>query len=234
MDEPQSYLFRVFRASERLNREEILGLLERRPGGALLDCGCGDGAFTAELAARSEARPHGIEAVPARARAAIARGVRAAVADLNAPFPFAAASFHVVHANQVIEHLRSTDHFLREVRRVLRPDGVALLSTNNLASWHNVVSLALGFQPPPAHVSSEVLVGNPLDPLHGQTIDHPEDSHLRLFSGRALAELCRHHGLRVETLKTVAYYPLPPRLARWATRLDRRHGAFLVARLAAA
>jgi SAM-dependent methyltransferase len=234
MEEPQSYLFRVFRATERLNREEILALLDERPGGALLDCGCGDGGFTRELADRGRMRPHGIEAVPGRARAATARGVRVAVADLNARFPWATGSFDLVHANQVIEHLRSTDHFLREVRRVLRPDGVALLSTNNLASWHNVVSLALGFQPPPAHVSSEVLVGNPLDPLCGQRIDHPEDSHLRLFSGRALAELCRHHGFRVEKLRTVGFYPLPPRLARWATRLDRRHGAFLVAKLAAA
>jgi SAM-dependent methyltransferase len=151
--------------------------------------------------------------------------------DLNAPLPYADASFDIVHANQLIEHLHATDPFLREVRRLLRPRGIALLSTNNLASWHNVFSLVLGMQPTPAHVSSEVIVGNRFDPLRGQPIAAGEDSHLRLFSFQGLAELCEHHGFEVIRLWTAGYYPLPPGLARFASRLDRRHGAFLIAKL---
>ena len=40
--EPKSYLYRVFRDTELLNKQTILGLLDPRPGGKLLDCGCGD------------------------------------------------------------------------------------------------------------------------------------------------------------------------------------------------
>jgi methionine biosynthesis protein MetW len=227
------YLYRVYRATERLNKRTILEIVDRRPGGVLLDCGCGDGSFTAELAERAGmAEAHGIEALPDRVAAATARGVRVARADLNGRLPYPDAAFDVVHANQVIEHLHATDGFLREVRRILKPDGRALLSTNNLASWHNVASLALGMQPPPMHVSSEVIVGNLFDPLRNSAIAAGEDSHLRLFSYQGLKELCLHHGFRVEALRTAGYYPLPPALARLAARLDRRHGAFLIAKLA--
>ena len=44
---------------------------------------------------------------------------------------------------------------------MLAPGGLACLSTNNLASWHNIVSLGLGYQPTPMHVSEKVVVGNP-------------------------------------------------------------------------
>jgi len=129
--------------------------------------------------------------------------------------------------------VRRTDGLLAEVRRVLAPGGLACISTNNLASWHNVASLALGWQPMPIHVSDEVIVGNPLNPERGEP--HAAGrTHLRLFTGRALEELCAHHGLERISLRTAGYYPLPPRLARLATRLDSLHGAFLVGTFRAA
>jgi methionine biosynthesis protein MetW len=229
----ESFLYRVFRDTELLNKRTILDLLEPRPGGTMLDCGCGDGSFTAELAARSQVGTvHGIEAVDARVRAAEARGIHVAQVDLNARFPYDDGAFDIVHANQLIEHLHSTDGFLREIRRVVKSDGLVVLSTNNLASWHNVVSLVLGMQPPPCNVSSEVVIGNRFDPLRGNKIPNREDSHLRIFSFRALKELCEHHGFRTLDLRTAGYYPLPVGLARIATRLDRWHGAFLIIKLA--
>jgi methionine biosynthesis protein MetW len=229
----ESFLYRVFRDTELLNKRTILDLLDPRPGGTMLDCGCGDGSFTAELAARAQVGTiHGIEAVDARVRAAEARGIHIAQVDLNARFPYDDSSFDIVHANQLIEHLHSTDSFLREIRRVVKPDGLVVLSTNNLASWHNVISLVLGMQPPPCNVSSEVVIGNRFDPLRGNAIPNREDSHLRIFSFQALKELCEHHGFRTLDLRTAGYYPLPVGLAKVFTRLDRRHGAFLIIKLA--
>ena len=37
------------------------------------------------------------------------------------------------------------------------------------------------------------------------------------------------HGLELVELRTAGYYPLPPRLGRVMARIDRLHGAFLVA-----
>jgi SAM-dependent methyltransferase len=201
----------------------------------LLDCGCGDGEFTRALADRAQvAEAWGVETVEHRALAAAARGIRIARVDLNERLPFDDGTFDVVHANQLLEHLHGTDDFLREIRRLLKPGGYALLSTNNLASWHNVISLALGMQPPPMHVSSEVIVGNALDPYRNTRFGSKEDSHLRIFSFQALADLCRHHGFRVDVLRTAGYYPFPPAVARALSAIDRRHGVFLIARMARA
>jgi methionine biosynthesis protein MetW len=228
------YLTGVFRGTEALNREAILEELVGVHAGTLLDCGCGDGSFTAQLAKQvNSVSTYGVEWDGSRVEEASRRGVIAALADLNAGLPFRDASFDVVHSNQVIEHLQATDLFLRETRRVLKPGGLAVLSTNNLASWHNILSLVMGMQPPPMHISNEVIAGNAFDPLRGSRHPTEGDSHLRIFSFKALREICEYHGFDVEVLRSVGYYPMGPRLARLATRVDRWHGAFLVARMRA-
>lgn len=233
MNGASAYLARVFRATEEANRRALLAALPELPGAALLDVGTHRGELTSRIARRLGAtRVSGVEFIPAYAAAARARGIEVAEADLEEGLPFPDGAFDVVSANQVIEHVRGTDRLLAEIRRVLREDGVACISTNNLASWHNVVSLTLGYQPPPAHVSDEVIVGNPLNPEDGEAHEDRGRTHLRLFTGRALEELARAHGLQpAAPLRTVGYYPLPPRPASVAARLDPRHGAFLLALL---
>lgn len=227
-----SYLERVFRATEEENRRAILDALPFALGGTLLDLGTHEGAFTTRVADRVAAEEtFGLELLERHAERARAQGINVTCADLDEGFPFESDRFDVVHANQVIEHVRRTDAFLTEIRRVLAPRGVACISTNNLASWHNVLSLALGLQPAPMHVSDEVVVGNPINPEQGKRHADEGRVHLRLFTGRALSELCEHHGLRPVALRTAGYYPLPPVLARRALKLDPTHGAFLVALL---
>jgi hypothetical protein len=78
------------------------------------------------------------------------------------------------------------------------------------------------------HVSDETILGNPLNPLHGRPHADRGRSHLRLFTARALTELCAHHGLELVSMTTAGYYPLPPRVARLARRIDPTHAAFLI------
>lgn len=223
-------LGRVFEATLAENRRAILRLLPRDLGGELLEIGPGDGAFTARVAAHTGAeRIVAVELRPERAQAARARGIETVVADVEAGLAFADGRFRLVHANQVIEHIRATDGFLREVHRVLEPGGLACISTNNLASWHNVLSLACGWQPMPAHVSDEVIVGNPANPYDRTPHGDPGLAHVRLFAPRALRDLCEHHGLDVLAVRAAGYYPLPPLIARAAVRVDPRHSAFMIA-----
>jgi SAM-dependent methyltransferase len=154
--------------------------------------------------------------------------VAVAVASLDRPLPIAGRAFDLVHANQVIEHLRHTDLFLAEAARVAKPGGLVILSTNNLASWHNIFSLLLGYQPHPSHVSDYLHVGNPLNPRHRLPHADEGQTHLRIFTGRALVELAGYHGLEPVVLTTSGYYPFPPFLARPLARLDPRHAAFLI------
>ena len=228
--DPMGYLRRVFEATEEENRRAILDTVVPRPGARLLDLGCADGVVTLRIAERVGAGElHGVELVPELAERARAAGIAVTEADLGERLPFDDASFDVIHSNQVIEHLRGTDHFMREIRRVLRPDGYAIVSTNNLASWHNVGALVLGHQPTPCHVSDERIVGNPLNFVDGAP-GAVGQMHLRIFTGRALAELAALHGLNAEVQRTAGYYPFPSWLARRLTRLDPLHGAFLVQR----
>lgn len=225
-------LRRLYHATEALNKETLLRLTRPCAGGRLLDCGCGDGSFTRALADRAQVEEvHGIEAQEDRVSAAEARGIIVSQVDLNKRLPFDDGFFDIVHSNQLIEHLSNTDFFLREIHRLLKPSGYALISTNNLASWHNLLSLALGMQPPPMHVSNEVIVGNWLDPFRGHRFDASEDTHLRIFSFQALKDLSLYHQFRLEAIRSTGYYPFPPFLARIFTRLDPRHGVYLIARL---
>jgi SAM-dependent methyltransferase len=223
------YLSRLFHASEEANRRAILRALPAGRGGVLLDLGTHRADFTLRVADRLGAdRTAGIELIERHAAVARQRGVDVTAGDLDEGLPFDSESFDVVHANQVLEHVRRTDVFMREVRRVLKPDGLACISTNNLSSWHNVVSLGLGMQPMPMHVSDEIIVGNPLNPEHRSEHRDAGRTHLRLFTARALSELAGYHGLALESMNAVGYYPLPPMLARAAARVDPRHAAVLV------
>lgn len=47
----------------------------------------------------------------------------------------------------MIERLADTDVFVADLGRVLAPGGYAVVSTENLAGWHNVFALVLGWQP---------------------------------------------------------------------------------------
>lgn len=70
------------------------------------------------------------------------RGNPDAFADGQA-LPFRDGTFDFVIATEVIEHVRYPYKLLREIRRVLKPSGRALLSTPNVAIPVNRVALAL-------------------------------------------------------------------------------------------
>ena len=104
---------------------------ELRTGGVLLDVGCGPGTITVDLARRLvPGRVVGIDAsseiVGRAAGLATDEGVHNArfqVGDVYA-LDFPDASFDIVHAHQVMQHLARPVAAMAEIRRVLRPGGV--------------------------------------------------------------------------------------------------------------
>ncbi len=208
----------------RQNMDNILALAREPAVTSLLDLGCDAGGRTAWLGERLGVTDlHGVEIVDERADLARARGIEVTAADLNGPLPHPDGAFDLVVSNQVIEHLYDTDAFVSEAYRVLRPGGVAVVSTENLASWHNIGSLLLGWQPfSLTNISPlSAAVGNPLGVHRGETGEYR--GHLRILSHRGLRELFALHGFDVEAVLGAGYYPLPRGLAR----LDPRHAAFL-------
>lgn len=118
--------------SRDLKAAKIASLLDVRPGGAprrMLEIGCGSGGISRYF---GTAGPMGWDVT-----AVDVEDVRLAregyafrlVEDVRLPFPD--GGFDVVLSNHVIEHVgddRAQALHLQEVRRVLRPDGVAYLA----------------------------------------------------------------------------------------------------------
>jgi SAM-dependent methyltransferase len=105
-------------------------------GAAVLDAGCGTGYGTAELADAATVTATDIsEEALAYASANFSRpGVRFVNAPCEA-LPFGEATFDLITAFEVIEHLGRWPDLLTEARRVLTPAGVLLVSTPNKAYY---------------------------------------------------------------------------------------------------
>lgn len=100
-------------------------------GKSVLDAGCGEGYGT-DLVAAVAAEAIGVDYEEPVIRRAQERYPRARFQTANlVSLPFEDERFDVVVSMQVIEHLHSPQEFLTECRRVLRPDGVLLISTPN-------------------------------------------------------------------------------------------------------
>lgn len=110
--------------------------------GDLLEVGCGEGRGIRQVlpGVRSYSAIDKIESAIASLRKKFPEAHLAA-GNLP-PLPYPDASFDSVISFQVIEHIEDDVYFLKEIHRVLRPGGVALLTTpNRLQSlsrnpWH--------------------------------------------------------------------------------------------------
>ncbi len=147
------------------------------------------------------------------------------------------AAFDVVTALEVIEHLHLPDVFLKELRRILKPGAYAVVATENLASWHNIGALLLGWQPFSLAQFSETkaALGNPFGLDRGEdwnpALKYPSFRHCLVLSYRGLKELFEAHGFVVERIAGAGYYPWPVFVARAFSACDPRHSAFLTFKL---
>jgi SAM-dependent methyltransferase len=98
-------------------------------GRRVLDLGCRSGAFTRHFLEGNEVV--GLDVDRAALEKAAELGIETVVGDVEEPLPFAEASFDVVVAGELLEHLRFPEALVGEVRRVLRPGGTCVGSVPN-------------------------------------------------------------------------------------------------------
>lgn len=225
----------MYANADRVNRSNILGLVraagEALPGQRprLLDMGCNDGAWAVTLGnLLHEPELSGVEIVPEQAEKARGRGLEIRVADLAFPTDFTAETFDIVHANQVIEHLPQIDVFVAEIYRLLRPGGIAVISTENGSSWHNIAAAILGWQIfSLTNVSGKIAgLGNPLAIHRAGEPFSATWTHKTIFNYLGLKELFEIHGFNEVRIAGAGYYPLPAFVGKW----DPRHAAFITVR----
>ena len=114
--------------------------------------------------------------------------------------PYPNSSFDLILLNDVIEHVVDTDQVMAEIKRVITPDGLCLLSTPNLSAWFNRILLVIGVQPIYTEVSFKKIYGRPGNDIVG---------HLRLFTFRAANEFISDQGTRNIEFKFSRFASLP-------------------------
>lgn len=177
----------ISRVDPRLDR--IISIVRHAAPATTLDIGCGRGFLLGQLADRGLRGLTGMDVyddVPTD-RWTYVRG------DVTAGLPFDGATFECVIAGEIIEHVPNPDDLLREVRRVLKPGGLFVLSTPNVVSWANRVLVPLGVQPLGTETSSEIALGR-RHRILGQ--GNQVQGHLKLFTSRALTEILERSTLR--------------------------------------
>jgi len=166
----------------------------------VLDIGCGKGQFLFDL---TDALKQTRQA--AFARVAVVDLIRAEGNRLGEitpvpeffqqsvdgeALPFTDGSFDFVSCNHVLEHIFETEKFLKEIRRVLQPDGLAVVSVPNCAAWMNRIAFLFGGQPLGSEVGTQsVTYGFWPGFLQDRLKQFSPSGHIRDFTPRSLRDL---------------------------------------------
>jgi 2-polyprenyl-3-methyl-5-hydroxy-6-metoxy-1,4-benzoquinol methylase len=178
------------RASGR-NVLQRLGAFEKLrpfPGGLAADLGCGQGAYTIELAKRFE-RVIGVDILPTNVEQASA-GAHDNVIFRCGPLEDLPLDSEIIDAAflvEVLDHVAEVETSLSELRRVLKPQAIAYISVPNAL---------FPFETHPVKVGTRFF--HPwLFPFLNWTSLHDRIATARIFRSRELSALCESLGLRV-------------------------------------
>lgn len=223
-------------------------LIEKKNIERFLDVGCDRGDLTLEFAKIIKPKEvHGVEYVKEYQKIAIKKGIRCIRQDLNEKWSFKSNYFDLILSSQNIEHLHNTRLYLAESLRCLKPKGQLIVLSENLASWVNIASLILGWEPFSSTGINGLSVGNP---LHTNEGENPESlkkknlmlfreyqesgisglaGHVRVLSYQGLKDLMERIGFKDVKVYTRGYFPFWGKISDLLCILDKRHGHFLIA-----
>jgi len=106
--------------------------IDYAPGGRLLDVGCGNGRYLRTMRSLGW-QVEGVELNRQSAEFCRSTGLSVHNGDLaSAQFP--SASFDVITARHVIEHIPTPQRFMAELARLLKPGGSLVVETPNFSS----------------------------------------------------------------------------------------------------
>jgi len=123
---------------------------------------------------------YAVELSEGAANKAKEKGIKVSICDINSDeLPYEDNFFDCITFIDVIEHLIEPYHILKEIKRVLKPNGVFIIGTANVASFSNRIRILIGRRP---RTSFDI---------------GWDGGHLLYFTPNELTELLKQYGFEV-------------------------------------
>ncbi len=106
--------------------------------------------------------------------------------NLEEGIPFPDKTFSLVWCTEVIEHLHTPEKLIAEIERVLKPDGIAVLTTPNSGWWFYSISKLWGWTP--------------------QKLQNPD--HKQFFKEKDLREIAKEYEIIGYFPYVIRFYPI--------------------------
>lgn len=163
----------------------------------ILDFGCGDGAFAIELGKHTGATSiFGVDISNRAIELAREKGISGDAIDIDTSnLNYADNTFDLVFCGSLIEDVLNPDHMMTEIRRVLAPDGICILTHPNMCAWANRIAINFGYLPFYYRVSTKFV---DIGKIFGQPKEAPSTGFIRLFNPRSFKQFAQLHNFRVE------------------------------------
>jgi len=165
---------------EKNRLDRLLELLKDKQRSRVLDIGCRTGYWCHRLSEIGH-DPYGVEVRKEAVRVAREKypQLHFEVGNCQEKIPFDDKFFDIVWAGDVIEHIAFTDTFVNEINRVLRIDGLFILTTPMHNRLKNILISICNFE---RHFD-------------------PEFAHLRFYTLKSLRNVLEKRGFRTKSVK---------------------------------
>ena len=180
----------TFKPDPYSSHAKILRIIKSRKGKLrILDVGCSKGYIGKELVPFGH-EMHGIEYDKKDAQAAKRYYKTIKVGDLDSlKLNYKKNFFDIIILGDVLEHLKNPLEVLAKLREFLKKDGIAIISTGNVANWYIRLNLLFGqFN----YTDRGIL----------------DKTHLKLFTLKTFKKLVKEAKMRVVKVETTPI-PLP-------------------------
>lgn len=152
---------------------------DQNKGSKILDIGSQRGVLCAHLEELGH-DPYGVEVMEELVKSSRSEypSLNFQFADCEKMIPFEDGFFDIVWAGDVIEHVRFTDVFINEINRVLKKDGLFVLTTPMHNCLKNIIIALCNFE---KHFD-------------------PEFPHIRFYTHKSLKSVLEKRGFKLTTI----------------------------------
>lgn len=194
---------------------EVLSQLEKycpaRETRFIADIGCGNGAYLSALC-KLPGSGVGIDFVSEMVELTKAKinGKQGwdAVQGSALKLPFKTSTFDAITAAGLIEYFDCPEEVLCEFKRVLKPNGIAVVTFPNKYAWQRIGKLPFSFGRY-MKISFKLKLANLLCKIRGKTLDPSSFSLNEFFGHIKIRKIARQAVLIVETIDTVGFSTWP-------------------------